>query len=635
MARNPVYNDEVAQLAKKRYNSSKEYCKPYFDRFLDNYKHYFIRTIEEAIEGDSEAYPFYSTMMLPISFQIVETILPRVFSKLPTFSITTDQKNDENDELALRELIKYQMQHPYLIDDPIFARIVNFLKELFITGNSWGEVPWMYKEAKVNEYQPYSLQMGIETPSWDNLGIIDSYGVQPDWALVQTDKKLIDAPVFHNRSIFHVFPDPKRKRVSDLRWVIIEDFMSLEEILDMVKISPKKYKNIEELKKMKAMTEGQKRSDTNYDQEIASIFGASDFTDKENGDQLYKVWYIKEPYKLQIVINEKLTIRDSDNPNGDGKIGMFLCKDISVPNQLYAWGEIDPIKKIEDSMTDQANMRNDSVFYDLLRMWKLDPTTLIDGEQFYPEPGAIVQMSDMTGLETIETGNTNASAYREYEEWDKIVQATTGVTDYATGQNTPGMTDTASGIEALQSAANARFMMKLQMFEQMGLKAMGTMYVQRNLMFFDEPQAVNSSELGKMIITPDQIRRIRGNVNFIVETGSTENINQQKELNKWKVINDFIAENKPPFDNLTQEALDYVAKRFLYAMGEQDPDKIIIRKPLPTTPMGDTNALGGAMPADLAGAMQQAGIAPNANAQPNTDANAAPIDQNQADTQTA
>lgn len=624
--------DEVAALAKKRYDLSKEYCKPYFDRFLDNYKHYFLRIIDEALEKDPDSYPFYSTLTVPISYQVVETIIPRMFSRLPSFTITTEEENDESAEMQLKELIKYQLQHPHLVDDPIYSRMITFLKELFITGNAWGEVPWVFEEEEVLEHQPYSIQMGTE-PSWENLKLLKEYNVEPDWKLVKTKKVVIDAPVFMHRSIFHVFPDPKRKRVSDLGWIIVEDFLPKDEIMKLINMNPNKYQNVDKLNVLKAWGDQPTKADMNYDDEVASIFGGSDFTSRENGEPLFKVWYMKEKYKFAIVINEKVTVRTGDNPNGDGKIGMFLCKDIPVPGQLFAWGEIDPIKKIEDAMSDQTNMRNDRVFKDLLDMWKLDPTALVDGEEFIPEPGAIVQMNDLTGLAAIEGKTPNATAYREYQEWDKILQDTTGMNDYVTGTNDPSNTDTAEGIGLMQQAASARFQMKLALFEQIGLKAMGTMYVQRNRMFFDTKQTIKTDD-GPMVVDPNAIRMIRGNVNFIADTGSTEAANTEKELRKWKMIIDFIAEGKPPFNNLSQESIDFAGNRMLLALGEKNPEKLLGRAPI--QPEAAPGAVSGApmvpgapaeqtMPPELAAAIaesQSGGLTPNSqpNAQPNANA---------------
>lgn len=572
MPRLEEYNDDYTKIVKRRYKTSSDYCEPYFERFLDNYKHYFIRTIDEAIEEDPNAYPFYSNLMLPISYQIVETILPRMLSRQMNFRLTTDEPNDQSTETRFAQLIKYQMNHPYLVDDPIFSRMVNALKETLITGNSWGMVPWYKKFVEVEEWQPYSIQMGIMEPSWDNLEKIDYYGVQPDWKLVKVKKKVIDCPVYNNVSVFHVFPDAKKQRVSELSNGIVEEMMTMEQIMDMVNQAPEKYKNIDTLKRMKALKDFGSANTRNWDDELAGIFGSEDYSTKDSDEGQYKVWFSLEPDKYGIIINEKLCIRESENPNGDGKLGLFLMKDIPVPGQLFAWGEPDPIKRIEDSMSDQGNMRNDSVFYDLMRIWKVDPASLIDGEEFTGEPGSVVHMKELDGIQVLDTGTTKASAYKEYQEWDNLLQSTSGVTDYATGDAGPGMNKTASGVADLQAAANARFALKLQLFEQLGLKAIGTMYVSRNLRFYDEDQWISLGK-EKSVFKPDEMRRIRGNVNFVVDTGSTESLSKQQELKKWDAI--IGAQGKIPFENPSDNAKDKMRKGMLYALGEdQDVDAL-------------------------------------------------------------
>lgn len=596
-----VYNDDTVQKAKKQIQLSKEYCEPYFQRFIDNYKHYFLRLIDEAVAEDDDAYPFYSRMSLPISYQIVETILPRMFNRLPTFSIETEEENDEKDELALRNLIRFQLNHPYLIDDPIFLRLASAAKELFITGNVWFEVPWMNKEIEVMEWQPYSPEMGLDNASWDNIAKIkefqvgDNPNLKPRYKLVKVKKNVIDAPVFQHKSIFHMFPDPKKKYVSQLGYIWNEENMTFDQIMEMINQSPKDYQYVDNFRKMKAMRENSSADQTNYDQQLAEMFGSSDFSNKDDTEGQFKVWIGRTPEKMEIIINEKLCIRNGANPNGDGKLGVGLMKDIPVPHELFAWGEPDPIKRMEDGMTDQFNMRNDSIFYDLMKMWKMESGSLIDGEEFVPEPGSVVQMKDgkINALQPLETGVTKATSYKEYNEWEKILQNASGVSDYATGSADPSMNQTKGGVEMLQQAANARFAFKLQLFEQLGLKAMGTMYVQRNLRFFDTPQTVNTDK-GKVKVTPDQIRRLRGNVHFIVESGSTEAVNANTEMNKWKTIADYVAEDKAPFDNLVQESKDKIAKKMLFALKVNDAEELIKRNPpVVMPPPGDPGSATG------------------------------------------
>jgi len=566
-------DSDLINIAKKRMQLSKEYTQPYFDRFLDNYKHYFLRTIDEAIEQDPEAYPFYSNMMIPMSYQIVETIIPRMFSRLPTFTIKTEEQNDEMAELGLKELIRYQMNHPYLIDDPIYSRITTGLKEEFITGNCWGEVPWYMKEVEVVEWQPICPSLGLNDPSWDNMEQIIQFGGKLEWKLVKIKKRVIDAPVYENKSIFHVFPDPKKKRVSDLGWVIDEDFLTKEQIFDMANAAPRYFKNMDKFGELKpGVVENSGGKDTNYDESIANMFKSKDFTYRDDTQGQYKVWTMKQRDKMCIIINESLVIREGDNPNGDGKLGLILMKDIPIPHELYAWGEPDPIKKIEDAMSDQSNMRNDGVFYDLMRMWKLNPNSLVEGEEFVPEPGTVVQMNDLNGLEPLETSTTKASVYREYNEWEKIIQNVSGATDYATGAADPSMNKTQGGTELLQQAANARFAQKLYLFENVGLKAIGTMYATRNMRFFDTPQNL-STEKGKIIVTPDDVRKIRGNIHFIVDSGSTEAASKQTEIKKWDMLTDKLG--KPPFANLSQKAEDEWGKRLLRALDEDNVEPLM------------------------------------------------------------
>ena len=579
----------LIDIAKKRMQLSREYTKPYFDRFLDNYKHYFLRTIDEAVEADPEAYPFYSQLMLPISYQVIETIIPRMFSRLPAFNLKTEEKNDEAIEMGFKELIRYQMNHPYLLDDPMYARLTTGLKEMFITGNSWGEVPWYMKEVEVVEWQPYSDQLGITDPSWDNMAPIMEFGVRPQWKLVKVKKKIIDAPVYQNKSVFHIFPDPKKKRVSELGWAFDEEFMTKEEIFTMANAAPRYFQNMDKFKEMNpGVIENSGGKEDNYDEQLANMFGSTDFTYRDTTQGQYKVWFMKERERLVVIVNESLVIRSGDNPNGDGKLGLILMKDIPIPHELYAWGEPDPIKKIEDAMSDQANMRNDNVFYDLMRMWKLNPETLVDGEEFIPEPGTVVQMNNLQGLEPLETGSTKPSAYREYNEWEKIIQNVSGVSDYATGSADEVANQTKGGIEALQQAANARFAQKLNLFEHVGLDAIGSMFVSRNMRFFDTPQPINTAN-GKVVITPDDIRKLRGNIHFITTSGSTESGNQAKEIKKWSTLIPMLG--KPPFDNLTQEAQTEWGRRTLYALEETDDVNKLMEKAPPPEPIDPMAAL--------------------------------------------
>lgn len=580
--------DTVAEILKKRAKLSRDWCQPFFERFIDNYEHYFLRTIDKEVETNAEAYPFYSQIMLPMTYQIVETILPRMFGQMFSFTLDTDAENDRHDEFAFENLVRYQIDHPYLVDDPFMSRLVGAMKEEFITGNAWFRTPWIKQFENVQEWQPYIPELGI-APSDDFEEIMEAgkeMGIEPKWMLVDTKKKVFDAPMFQHRSIFQVLPDPKKKHVSSLGWLVDEEMMTMDEIMTMVNSSPRQFQHIDELKGLwEAKDQAELTNDsTNYQQQIADIFGAQDYSTKDDTQHQFKVSTMVEKSKLCVVINEKLTIREGTNPNGDGKLGYGLMKDIPIPHELFAWGEPDPIKRLEDGMSDQFNMRNDDVFYDLMRMWQVDPTALVEGVQFIPEPGAIIEMkpnASANAIKALDKTPVAASAYREYSEWEGVIQGTSGVTDYATGQSAPGMNPTNGGVEKLQAAANNRFSLKLNLFENIALTAIGTQYIQRNIRYYDEDTPVKTRQ-GKMIVTPESIRRLRGPIRFKVTSGSTETQNSDKEWARWKTVADMAGDPQNPiFANLVPDSYDKIAKGMLNALRVPNAEELVRRNVQP------------------------------------------------------
>ena len=243
-------------------------------------------------------------------------------------------------------------------------------------------------------------------------------------------------------------------------------------------------------------------------------------------------------------------------------------------------GRTRPNQKLEDGMSDQFNMRNDDVFYDLMRMWQVDPTALVEGVSFIPEPGAIIEMkpnAPANAIKQLDSKPVAASAYREYTEWESVIQGTSGVTDYATGASEPGMNPTLGGVEKLQAAANNRFQLKLNLFENLGLTAIGTQYIQRNIRYYDSKTPVKTRQ-GKMIIKPESIRRLQGPIRFRVTAGSTEAQNYDKDWARWKAVADMAGDpSNPIFANLRPESYDAIAKGILDALRVPNAEELVVR----------------------------------------------------------
>lgn len=602
MARTEPTNQEKDLLGtiKKRFELSEKYTRPFFDRFLDNYKHYLLHTITTSDTDENANYPFYFDVELPISYGIVETLLPRMVARSPEFNVKARNPDDQWLEKFYTPLIKFQWNHPELKQRPMFKRLSDGLKECFITGNAVGMVPWERRTRRVKRWKPVSSMLGVTADNLDDildrngwtvagfLKYLEANGIEPEWAEAEEDEVYIDDPVFDHVSIFRFFPDPKGKSIDRMAYAFRRYYTSYADLAKENKDMGGIYKNMEHVERLaKAKDKVENTAEgLNYENEIASIFDSEDYTHKDETDHQLEVLEMWEDNRLVKVVNRKAVIREGGNPYHCGKIPFVGMHDIPIPNQFYAWGEIDPVKKIEDMMSDISNMRLDNVVRALLRMWLLDPTKLVDGEEFIPEPDNVIQVTDLNAVKPLDTQDVTASSYKELQEWHSLVQYVSGVTDYSRGSGNEAVNDTATGIELLQQAANARFAFKIQMFEKLMLEPIGHFYIEHNRQFINEERAVEITDQEWIKVGPNHLRAAKGSLDLVVESGSTEAVNERVETLKWETLMDRIG--KPPFDSLAPDALDEIAKRYLLAKRITDPENIVkrvqVQPPVPGMP---------------------------------------------------
>src|SRR3972149_11850343 len=100
----------------KRITLSRDYTSVYFDRFIENYKHY----LGHLIVPSGTNYPLSSQMTVPISYSIVETILPRMMGKDPEFMASARNPEDRDLEKIYKPLVHYWWTNPalYQLGDP-------------------------------------------------------------------------------------------------------------------------------------------------------------------------------------------------------------------------------------------------------------------------------------------------------------------------------------------------------------------------------------------------------------------------------------------------------------------------------------------------------------------------------------
>ena len=122
-------NKKIKDVYIDRLRQSKSVSESHWQRAIDNYKHYFGRL--DAGDVKDSSYPFYSKMSLSLSYEIVETVMPRLIGKDPEFMFVAQEPGDVQYEDVARLAVETQYNNPKLelLGEPIYLKLQRMVKE--------------------------------------------------------------------------------------------------------------------------------------------------------------------------------------------------------------------------------------------------------------------------------------------------------------------------------------------------------------------------------------------------------------------------------------------------------------------------------------------------------------------------
>ena len=133
---------DIFKLYKTRLKQSFDYCTPHWNRSLDNYKHYLGRLDTGGISEND--YLFHSKMSTSISYEVVETVMPRLIGKDPEFTTIAVEPDDVAYERTAKMAVDLAYNNPKLelLGEPIYLKLQRGVKEQLITGNAVYRAFW-------------------------------------------------------------------------------------------------------------------------------------------------------------------------------------------------------------------------------------------------------------------------------------------------------------------------------------------------------------------------------------------------------------------------------------------------------------------------------------------------------------
>lgn len=574
---------------KERLKASKDYCEPHWERAIDNYKHYLGRL---DVGGINESdYPFTSTLSLPISYDVVETVFPRIIGKKPEYNAVAVEPGDVEYEQTAKLTVQSEYENPKLelLGEPIYLKLQRAVKEKLITGNYVLRPYWRRENKKRMKYFGSLERAGIKN-SEDLENVYKVAGELDAKDEIEFTKEVTDSPFLDDFDVrhipfFHFFPDGWMTETGRMRYKIEREFMTYDELVDEAIMFEYSKEKMDEITDM--VDEGKVGFTPDVDKDFMSEYNdlfsnVGEGTTGSDDDRVSllvvdKMWENGE--KVHVVANEKFQLTEEggmENPY-DVKIDPFIfAHDVVMPHSYFSRSEVDAIKKLEDAATDMWNMRYDNLLQSMLNMWLVNPNFIAEGDEFVPIPGSITTVTDTERvLKQVTGADVTTTANKEAESIIQLVRAVTGTDDYVKGIEGDQIGGRSyGGMRLIQEMANARFIVKSRLHEEVSLKSLGYFILEMSRQFISEERVVRltgaSGDVETGVINPAALKLIKGYMDMRVIPNSAMVIDQQAEAMKLNAVADRFVTEKGPFANIPNEVYDKFLLKFLSAYNIHD-----------------------------------------------------------------
>lgn len=469
---------QVVAWVQQRFKQADSARKPYEEKWLTYYKAY------RSYVAPRKPGEWKSRAWMPISFYVIETILPRLAAQLPSAVVNPVGPEDVGPAKTMEEVLHWAEDKSEL-----FIEQVKAVKSSLMYGT--GILKINYKEKKgyniIEEPVMQESTAEIATGQTDVDGnpimqtvptglkpVIDEVTGMPKTQQVRQEYYTYQGPVAESVDIDDFFPDPIASDVEDARYVI-----------------HRVYRDRDHLEKMFAAGEYKKPPEDAWETfvtEFASMkrrgeVGLSGDSVPERERDLFPLLELWTDRFCVTILGERgdgILLRAIRNPYGHGEKPFVKIVDHIIPNEFWGTGELEPLEGIQDAINAIWNSRIDNVKIALNKMFAVVMDYMIDPNDLVVRPGGVIRMREGLPLnqvfQDIDLGEVTGSAFNEVQELEREAEKASGVSPYQTGQDSPAYNRTATGVALISEQGNTRFSFKVTLAEHTGYKRLMRQY---------------------------------------------------------------------------------------------------------------------------------------------------------------
>lgn len=481
-----------------------------------------------------------SRVWVPVSFYVVETIIPRLVAQLPKFTVYPVGPEDTPGAETMEQLLEWAADK-----SDLYLELVKAFKSALMYGT--GIVKTTYEEEVKYQIiqQPVMQDQTMQVPTgqldMDNAPIMQEMviGQEPtgETEVIRQPYTSYAGPVGQAVDIDDFFPSPEATSVEDARYVIHRVYRTREHIEKMVAKGDYKLPTDDEWVQFLSSYEYP------IQQRLASVELGSGSIPDDDG-KLIEVLEVWTNDAVVTVAGKQVLLRAERNPFGHGEKPFIRIVDHLVPFEFWGIGELETLEGTQDTLNALWNSRVDNVKLTLNTMLAVSMEHIYDPADLRIRPGGLVRIKEGMPidqiLKPIVLPDVTSDAYNEAAEMERLSEKISGVSAYQMGMDSPSLNRTATGVALISEQGNTRFAHKTKIAELTGLRRLARHYGSILQQFMPPEMAIRiigpQNMIAWQMVTPDSIQ---GAFDYDVESESqaqTESLRREQTLSLFQML---------------------------------------------------------------------------------------------------
>lgn len=416
---------------------------------------------------------FGAGLFIPYAYSVIETVLPRMMTNAP--KITVRGKKPEWEDLA--EPIKFHIEaQEDEADYPLVLQDV--AKSGLIYGLGVQKLPWVDEKRHSKKLAPAQI------PTADN-----------PLQVVEFEETIYSGPRPEAVDVFDFIWDPLAYNMRTLSWCVHRTWRSDKYVRDMLELGvaqqgrgwalPGPDWTIEDVLSEAAP---ESRSEIWKARDTASGRGASD---PQPEGKIHEVWEYHDGKQVITVLDGQMVVASGPNPYWHGEFPFQIFRPTKLPHEFVGIGEIESITDLIEEMNTLRTQRRDNAALVLQRPFAYFDGMVDPGDiAFGPGIGIPVDGDPREIIFPLPLADIPQSGYLEEQNLSRDIERVTGIDDTLAGGGSTGGTDTATGIQLVQAAANVRIQNKARLLQRECVKPAGRQWFRLNQQHVTKPVTI-------------------------------------------------------------------------------------------------------------------------------------------------